>query len=52
MLLHTNKINVQKGWKGEAIEHFETFINLLKEGDPDFPKLADAKKQLATLQSK
>jgi len=46
------KIYQQKEWKGKAIEHYKKFLNLWKDADPDIPELADAKKQLAALQTK
>ena len=46
------KIYQQKGWEGKAIEHYERFLNLWKDADPDIPELIDARKQLKALQSK
>jgi tetratricopeptide (TPR) repeat protein len=43
------KIYEQKGWKGKAIEHYEKFLSLWKDADPDFLEVEDAKKRLAAL---
>ena len=43
------KIYQQKGWEGKAIEHYEKFLRLWKEADPNLPETADAKKQLDML---
>jgi tetratricopeptide (TPR) repeat protein len=44
------KLYEEKGWKGKAIEHYEKFLDLWKDADPDFPEVEDAKKRLAGLQ--
>jgi len=45
------KICQRKGWEGKAIEHYERFIQLWKDADPDLPETADAKKQLDVLKN-
>ncbi len=40
---------LEKGKKNEAKQHFEEFVRLWKNADPDLPELRDAKRQLATL---
>jgi tetratricopeptide (TPR) repeat protein len=45
------KIYEQKGWKGKAIEHYEKFLDLWKDADPEFTEVKDARKRLAALQS-
>jgi len=38
------KIYEQKGWKDKAIEHYEKFLDLWKDADPDIPEVKDARK--------
>ena len=45
------KIAEQRGWPGKAIEHYENFLEVWKDADPDIPEIEDAKKRLASLQS-
>jgi tetratricopeptide (TPR) repeat protein len=45
------KICQKKGWEGKAIEHYEKFIQLWANGDPDLPETADARKQLDALRN-
>lgn len=33
----------------KAIEHYEKFLSLWKDADPDFPEVEDAKERLAAL---
>ena len=40
-----------KGLKGKAIEHYDKFLHLWKEADSGIPKLIDAKKRRAALQT-
>jgi len=46
------KIYQQKGWEGKAIEHYEKFLHLWKDADPDIAEIDDTKKQLTALQNK
>jgi serine/threonine protein kinase len=43
------KIAEQRGWPGKAIEHYEKFLELWKDADPDIPEIEDAKIRLETL---
>jgi len=45
------KICQRKGWEGKAIEHYERFLQLWKDTDPDLPETADARKQLDVLRN-
>jgi len=44
------RIYQEKGWAGKAIEHYDKFLNLWKDADPDIPEITDAKKRLTGLQ--
>jgi tetratricopeptide (TPR) repeat protein len=46
------KLYEEKGWEGKAIEHYEKFLTLWKEADPDIPEVEDAKKKLERLKSR
>jgi tetratricopeptide (TPR) repeat protein len=41
----------QKGMKGKAIEHYQKFLNLWKNADPDILEVIEAKKRLSELQN-
>ena len=41
----------QKGLKKKAIEHYEKFLSLWKDADPDIPEVIEAKRRLSKLQS-
>jgi len=41
----------QKGLKSKAIEHYERFLSLWKDADPDITEVIEAKKRLSELQS-
>jgi tetratricopeptide (TPR) repeat protein len=45
------KISQEEGWGEEAIEHYEKFLQLWENADPDLPETADAKKQLDVLKN-
>jgi hypothetical protein len=45
------KIYQEKGMNQKALEHYRRFIDLWREADHDFPEIADAKKQIAALQT-
>jgi len=45
------KIAEQRGWPGKAIEHYERFIEVWKDADPDIPEIEDTKKRLDTLKT-
>lgn len=45
------KIAEQRGWPGKAIEHYERFLEVWKDADPDIPEIQDAKKRLASLKN-
>jgi hypothetical protein len=45
------KISEERGWPGKAIEHYEKFLEVWKDADPDITEIEDAKKRLASLQS-
>jgi serine/threonine protein kinase/Tfp pilus assembly protein PilF len=45
------KICQKKGWEGKAIEHYEKFLQLWENADPDLPETADARKQLDALKN-
>jgi tetratricopeptide (TPR) repeat protein len=45
------KICQEKGWEGKAIEHYEKFLQLWKNADPDLPETEDARKQLTVLRN-
>ncbi len=44
------KIYEEKGLKGNAIEHYEKFLDLWKDADPGIAEVEDARKRLAGLQ--
>ncbi|MGD2245635.1 MAG: protein kinase [Candidatus Aminicenantes bacterium] len=44
------RIYEQLGSKDKAIEHYETFLDLLKNADPGLPEANDSKMRLASLQ--
>jgi len=46
------KIFEKQGKKSKAIEHYERFLDLWKDADPGIAEVEDAKKRLASLQSK
>ena len=46
------KIAEKRGWPGKAIENYERFLELWKAADPGLPEVEDAKKRLASLESK
>jgi tetratricopeptide (TPR) repeat protein len=46
------KLYEEKSWKGKAIEHYEKFLNLWKDADPDIAEVEDARKRLAGLKNK
>jgi len=41
----------QKGLKSKAIEHYQKFLNLWQDADPDIHEVIEAKKRLSKLQS-
>ena len=41
------KIFENKGWEGKAIEHYEKFLDLWKDGDPGIVEVEDAKNSLS-----
>ena len=43
------KLYEEKGLTDKAIEQYETFLNIWKDADEDWPEMADAKKRLAML---
>ena len=43
------KIYEQKGLIDKAIEHYEKFLDLWKDADPDLPEVAEARQSLAKL---
>ncbi|MBN1221958.1 MAG: protein kinase [Candidatus Aminicenantes bacterium] len=43
------KLYEQKGWKDQAIAHYEKFLDFWKEADPKQMEIVDAKKRLANL---
>jgi tetratricopeptide (TPR) repeat protein len=43
------KIYEEKGWGGKAIEHYEKFLDLWKDADPEIAAVTDAKMRLAGL---
>ena len=45
------KIYQKKGVNKKALEQYRRFIDLWREADLDFPEIADAKKQIAALQT-
>lgn len=45
------KICQKKGWEGKAFDHYEKFLQLWENADPDLPETADAKKQLDVLKN-
>jgi len=45
------KIHEQQGDRGKAIEHYEKFLSLLKDADPGFPEVEDARKRLGELKA-
>jgi tetratricopeptide (TPR) repeat protein len=45
------KIFEQQGQKEKASEHFQRFLDLWKDGDPEIPEIEDAKTRLAALQT-
>ena len=45
------KISQKKGWEGKAIEHYEKFLQIWENADPDLPETADARKQLDILRN-
>jgi tetratricopeptide (TPR) repeat protein len=45
------KIAEQRGWPGKAIEHYEKFLEVWKDADPDIPEVEDAKAKLASLKN-
>jgi hypothetical protein len=36
-------------WKGKAIEHYVTFLDLWKRADPGFPEIGEARESLKAL---
>ena len=45
------KIYEQKGWKAQAREHYEKFLDIWKDADSGIAEVGDAKKRLAGLKS-
>jgi serine/threonine protein kinase/tetratricopeptide (TPR) repeat protein len=45
------KISEQRGWPGKAIDHYEQFLEVWKDADPDIPEVEDAKTRLASLKN-
>ena len=45
------KISEQRGWPGKAIEHYEKFLEVWKDADPDLTEVDDARQRLARLKS-
>ena len=43
------KIAEQRGWPGKAIEHYEKFLDVWRDADPDIPEIDEARKRLADL---
>jgi len=51
---YMGKIYQKKGWRGKAIESYENFFSIWKDGDPDFvgKYIEDTKEQLRILKNK
>ena len=45
------RILEQRGWPGKAIEHYEKFLEVWKDADPDIPEIEDARQRLSDFQS-
>jgi hypothetical protein len=43
------KVLEKKSQKAKAIEHYERFLDLWKDADPDIAEVEDARKRLAGL---
>ena len=43
------KLYEEKGWNGKAIDHYEKFLELWEEADPEIAEVEDAKRTLARL---
>ena|GEM_PF-1780123 len=41
-----------KGWRGKAIEQYETFLDLWRDADPGFDEVEDARARLSRLQGR
>jgi serine/threonine protein kinase/Tfp pilus assembly protein PilF len=46
------KLCEEKGWKKKAIDNYERFLDFWKNADEELPEFVDAKKRLASLQTK
>ena len=48
-MLSNRCLEMQKGWKGKALEHYEKFLSLWKDADPGIVEVEDAKKRVGEL---
>ena len=45
------QIYEEKGWEGKAIDHYEKFLDLWKNADPDIAEVEDARSRLVKLKN-